>query len=79
VPQYLDILAADISSYFTVTNLPEQSTASSLRVTVEGYTETIRERSHLIQFRTSASSTDSVWVLDDPVYGLLGITTRLAY
>ncbi|MEU0634007.1 LamG-like jellyroll fold domain-containing protein, partial [Streptomyces sp. NPDC005989] len=31
VPQYLDILAADISSYFTVTNLPEQSTASSLR------------------------------------------------
>ncbi|MFD7616566.1 LamG-like jellyroll fold domain-containing protein [Streptomyces sp. NPDC059802] len=79
MPQYLNILAADISSYFTVNDLPEQSTASSLRVTVEGYTETLKERSHLIQFRTSTSSTDSVWVLDDPVYGLLGLTTRLAY
>ncbi|MFF3128503.1 LamG-like jellyroll fold domain-containing protein [Streptomyces sp. NPDC057908] len=79
MPQYLGILSADISSYFTVYGLPAQSTASTLRATVEGYTETIKERSHLIQFRTSASSTDSVWALEDPVYGLLGLTTRLAY
>ncbi|MFF9084429.1 LamG-like jellyroll fold domain-containing protein [Streptomyces rubiginosohelvolus] len=79
MPTYLDILDADISSYFTVYDLPPQAPAAELRVTVEGYTETIKERSHLIQFRTSASYTDSVWVLGDPVYGVLDSTTRLAY
>jgi hypothetical protein len=76
---YLDILDADISSYFSVTNMPSQAPASSMRVTVEGYTETIKERSHLIQFHTSATNNDSVWVLDDPTYSVLDSTTRLAY
>lgn len=79
MPTYPDILDADISSYFTVYNLPSQSPDPSMRVTVEGYTETIKEQSHLIQFHTSASLTDSVWVLDDPVYSKLDTTTRLAY
>lgn len=79
MPNYLDILDADISSYCTVYDLPEQAPADELRVTVEGYTETIKEQSHLIQFRTSESSRDSVWVLDDPVYSQLDYTTRLAY
>ncbi|MET7914467.1 LamG-like jellyroll fold domain-containing protein [Streptomyces avermitilis] len=76
---YLDILDADISSYFTVYNLPSQAPASTLRVNVEGYTETIKERSHVIQFHTSTSLTDSVWVLDDSTYSVLDSTTRLAY
>ncbi|WP_330349567.1 hypothetical protein [Streptomyces sp. NBC_00582] len=76
---YLDILDTDISSYFSVTGLPSQAPASTLRVTVEGYTETIKQRSHHIQFHTSASFTDSVWVLDDTTYSVLGSTTRLAY
>ncbi|WP_392967158.1 LamG-like jellyroll fold domain-containing protein [Streptomyces sp. LN245] len=76
---YWDILDAEISSYFSVYNLPSQSPVSTMRVTVEGYTETIKEKSHLIQFRTSLSLRDSVWVLDDPVYSVLGTTTRLAY
>ncbi|MGW3024837.1 hypothetical protein [Streptomyces sp. NPDC001221] len=76
---YQAILDADISSYFTVTGLPSQAPVSSMRVTVEGYTETIKERSHVVQFHTSASVTDSVWVLDDPVYSVLDSTTRLAY
>lgn len=79
MPSYLDILDADISSYFSVTGMPSQSLASSMRVTIEGYTETLKDRSHSIQFRTSASFTDSVWVLDDPTYSVLGSTTRLAY
>ena len=79
MPQYLDILDADISSYFTVYDLPSQAPTLEARVTVEGYTETIREQSHLIQYRTSASATDSVWILDDPVYSQLNYTTRLAY
>ena len=76
---YLDILDAEIGSYFSVYNLPSQATAPSMRVTVEGYTETIKHNSHLIEFQTSASLRDSVWVLDDPVYGILGTSTRLAY
>ncbi|MEV6803133.1 LamG-like jellyroll fold domain-containing protein [Streptomyces sp. NPDC051132] len=76
---YQAILAADISSYFSVTGLPSQAPAASLRVTVEGYSETIRQGSHLIQFHTSAAITDSVWVLDDPTYSVLDSTTRLAY
>lgn len=79
MPNYLDILDADISSYFTVYDLPPQAPADELRVTVEGYTETVKEQSHVIQFRTSESSRDSVWVLDDPVYSQLDYTTRLAY
>ncbi|MER7738896.1 LamG-like jellyroll fold domain-containing protein [Streptomyces sp. NPDC096538] len=79
MPSYLDILDADISSYFSVTGMPAQAPAASVRVTVEGYTETIKERSHVIQFHTSATSNDSVWVLDDPVYSVLDSTTRLAY
>ncbi|KND29911.1 LamG-like jellyroll fold domain-containing protein [Streptomyces stelliscabiei] len=76
---YLDILDADIGSYFSVTDLPAQAPASSMRVTVEGYTEVIKDTSHKIQFHTSKSATDSVWVLDDAVYSVLGSTTRLAY
>ncbi|MFF1650128.1 hypothetical protein [Streptomyces sp. NPDC058240] len=79
MPNYLAILNAEISSFFSVTDLPGQAPASSMRVTVEGYTETIREQSHVIQFRTSASARDSVWVLGDATYGVLGSTTRLAY
>lgn len=79
MPGYLDILDADISSYFSVTNLPAQAPSSWLRVTIEGYTETIKENSHVIQFHTSATIGDSVWVLDDPTYSVLDSTTRLAY
>jgi hypothetical protein len=79
MPAFLSILDADISSYFTIFNLPAQAPTSSLRVTVEGYTETIKEKSHVIQFHTSATVNDSVWVLDDTTYSVLDSTTRLAY
>ncbi|MEV7240462.1 LamG-like jellyroll fold domain-containing protein [Streptomyces sp. NPDC093248] len=79
MPSYASILDADISSYFSVTSLPSQAPVPTMRVTVEGYTETIGEASHRIQFHTSATVNDSVWVLDDPVYSALDSTTRLAY
>ncbi|MFD7709467.1 hypothetical protein [Streptomyces sp. NPDC059786] len=79
MPTYLAILAADISSYFSVTGLPSQAPAASLRVVVEGYTETLKDRSHLIQFHTSAALADIVWTLDDSTYSVLDSTTRLAY
>ncbi|MGW4388199.1 LamG domain-containing protein [Streptomyces sp. NPDC004685] len=76
---YLDILDAEIGNYFSVYNLPSQAPTPTMRVTVEGYTETIKHNSHSISFHTSASITDSVWVLDDATYSVLGSTTRLAY
>ncbi|MFG3180050.1 hypothetical protein ACGFZC_34030 [[Kitasatospora] papulosa] len=79
MPDYLSILDADISSYGTVYDLPSQAPTLEARVTVEGYTETIRENSHEITFRTSASTNDSVWILGDPDYSQLDQTTRLAY
>jgi hypothetical protein len=79
MPNYLDILDADISSYFTVHDLPAQAPAAEMRVTVEGYSETIKHNSHLIEFNTSNSARDSVWILGDPDYSQLDQTTRLAY
>jgi len=76
---YPDILDGNISDYFSVTGMPAQSFSSTLRVTIEGYTETIKYRQHRLQFHTSRSDTDSVWVLGDPDYSVLGSTTRLAY
>ncbi|WP_425832557.1 laminin G domain-containing protein [Streptomyces fractus] len=79
MPNYLDILDADISSYFTVYGLPPQAPAAEMRVTVEGYTETIKHNSHVIEFTTSNTGRDTVWILGDPDYSQLDQTTRLAY
>jgi hypothetical protein len=76
---YRALLDADISSVLTVTGLPDEAPAATLSVTVEGYTEQISEGVHHLDFHTSRSDTDSVWVLDDPTYSVLDSTTRLAY
>lgn len=78
-PLYSDILDGDISGFFSVLDMPDEAPTPDARVTIEGYSETIKQSSHLIKFRTSQSSNDSVWVLDDPTYSVLGTTTRLAY
>jgi hypothetical protein len=76
---YRALLDADISTVFRVTTLPAQAPSPTATVTVEGYTERISQSQHHLDFHTSRSDTDSVWVLDDPVYSILGTTTRLAY
>ncbi|MFM9542329.1 carbohydrate binding domain-containing protein [Streptomyces turgidiscabies] len=76
---YRTLLDADVSTVFTVTTLPAQAPVSSMSVTVEGYKEDIRHNQHDLSFHTSKTNTAAVWVLDDPVYSVLGSTTRLAY
>lgn len=76
---YRTLMAADISTVLTVTSMPAQAPAASMSVTVEGYHEEITHNRHLIQFLTSRTVTDTVWVLDDATYSVLGSTTRLAY
>ncbi|MEU7293327.1 hypothetical protein AB0A76_09005 [Streptomyces exfoliatus] len=76
---YRALLDADISSVITVTTLPSQAMAATVTSTVEGYVERILQGRHFLDFHTSRSDTDSVWVLDDTTYSVLGTTTRLAY
>lgn len=76
---YRALLGADVSTVLTLTGLPGEAPASTATVTVEGYTETITANWHHIDFHTSRTITDAVWVLDDAVYSVLGTTTRLAY
>lgn len=76
---YRSLLTADVSSVFGVTGLPAEAPASTATVTVEGYTETIRNNQHLLDFHVSRTDTATVWVLNDTTYSVLGSTTRLAY
>jgi hypothetical protein len=79
VTTYRALLDVDISSVMTVTTMPSQAMAATVTVTAEGYTERILQGRHFLDFHTSRSDTDSVWVLDDSTYSVLGSTTRLAY
>ncbi|MEV8548311.1 LamG-like jellyroll fold domain-containing protein [Streptomyces glaucescens] len=76
---YRTLLDADISTVFTVTDMPAQAPSSSMSVMVEGYREDIRHNQHSLQFHTSRADTDTVWVLNSASYSVLGSTTRLAY
>lgn len=76
---YRTLLDADVSTVLTITGLPDEAPSPTATVTIEGYEETIQHNQHLINFHTSRADTDSVWVLDDATYSVLGTTTRLAY
>ncbi|MFC5217338.1 LamG-like jellyroll fold domain-containing protein [Streptomyces coerulescens] len=79
VATYRALLDADVSTVLSLTVLPDQAPASTATVVVEGYTENIGLRQHKLDFHTSRADTDTVWVLDDSTYSVLGSTTRLAY
>jgi hypothetical protein len=72
------ILAAEVGTMFTVTNLPSNAPSSSMRLFVEGMSETITADSHRITFRTSPAELFDVWILDSTTYSVLDSTTRLA-
>ncbi|MFE7804023.1 hypothetical protein ACFU51_05015 [Streptomyces sp. NPDC057430] len=73
------LLDADISSVIEITDLPDQAPAATASVVVEGYVEQIYQGRHLLNFRTSRSDIDAVWVLDDSTHSVLDTSTRLAY
>ncbi|MFE0699114.1 hypothetical protein [Streptomyces sp. NPDC058872] len=76
---YRALLDADISTVFTVTDLPDEAISPTSTITVEGYVEQITTGPHTINFHTSRSDIGAVWVLDDTTYSVLGTSTRLAY
>lgn len=76
---YVALLGAGISTVIGVTDLPPDAVAPATTVLIEGCAETITQARHTLGFHTSAAATDTVWVLDDPAYSVLGTSTRLAY
>ncbi|MEU0667194.1 carbohydrate binding domain-containing protein [Streptomyces lavendulocolor] len=76
---YRQLLGLDVSSVATVTDLPAEAPTSSATVTVEGYTESIRQNQHHLNCHVSRTDTATVWVLDSATYSVLDQTTRLAY
>jgi hypothetical protein len=76
---YRAILDADVSSVFTITDLPDQAAAATATCTIEGYSETITQGQHKISLYTSRTDRDTRWVLDDATYSVLGTTTRLGF
>lgn len=74
------IAGADISSKFTVSNLPSQAPETSPSFFVEGITETLSPESWRFSFNVSASDIyEDIWILADATHGQLGTTTILAY
>lgn len=70
---------ADISTKFTVSNLPSQAPTTSQTFFVEGITETLGPESWRFQFNVSSADVyENVWVLGDASHGQLGTTTILA-
>lgn len=63
------VLAVKVGDKITVTNLPSQSDASTKSFFVEGYTETITDSRHRIEFNVSPTTGFDVWVVEDATYG----------
>ena len=73
------LLAADIGTRFTVTNLPAQAPASTMDFFVEGINDDIGPESFTVTFNTSAAAYADVWILDSSTQSQLDSTTVLAY
>lgn len=72
------VLAADVGTRFTLSNLPDQ-VESTADLFVEGYAETITTTSHRITFNTSPATGYDVFTLNDATFGELDGAYPLAF
>jgi hypothetical protein len=63
------VLAAAVSTRFTVKGMPSQAATSSQDYYVEGYSESIGEARHSITFNISQAQPFDVFTIGDPVLG----------
>ena len=63
------VLAVDVSDKVTVSNLPSQSDAATKSFFIEGYTETITDSTHRIDFNVSPKTGFEVWEVGHATYG----------
>ena len=66
------LLAADLGTRFTVSNLPSQAPASTMDFFIEGITYDIGPESFTVTFNTSAAAYANVWILDSASLSQLG-------
>ena len=63
------VLAVKVGDKITVTGLPSQSDASSKSFFVEGWTETITDSTHRIEFNVSPTTGFDVWEIEHATFG----------
>lgn len=73
------LMAADVGTKFTLTNLPSQAPWSSIDLFAEGMTETIGFSSHTLSLNTSTTDLYASWQLETVDRSELGRTTVLGY
>jgi hypothetical protein len=67
--QQAAVLAVAVSDKITVTNLPSQSDSASKSFFVEGWTETITDTLHRIDFNVTPDTGFNVWEVGHATYG----------
>jgi hypothetical protein len=72
------LLQAEISTRFTLANLPPAAPAPNLDLIIESVTETLSTFAWSLAFNTSPAAFTDVWQLEDPAYGQVDSTHRLA-
>lgn len=73
------VLGLEIGDRLTVSGLPTQSPMATADLIVEGWSERASSGAWSITFNTAPAELFRAWILGDPVYGVLGSTTRLHY
>ena len=74
------VIDLEISDRLTVSGLPSQAPGSLVDLFLEGYSETISDSSWDLSLNTSSVSlAGRVWQLEDPTYGAIDSTNRVAY
>lgn len=68
--RHAEVLAVKVSEKITVSNLPAQSDSSSKSFFVEGYTETITDSLHRLEFNVSPTTGFDVWEVGHATYGV---------
>lgn len=63
------IMAADVDTRMTLTNMPAQAPQSQLDFFIEGYTEVIGHESYAFTLNVSSAVGFDVWTIEDPVLG----------
>lgn len=73
------ILALELGDRVTVSGFPTQSAFATADMLIEGWDESITDSSWEITFNTVPAALEQAWRLGDPVFSVLGETTRLHY
>lgn len=73
------LLASELGDRITVSGLFPQAPFATADVLIEGWDDELTDESWFMTFYTAPAATEQAWILGDPVFSVLGQTTRLHY